>query len=87
MPTNPLALGQSTPSMQLVYAQYGRVGGRVSAARRRKKKRARVRSSSRARVTSRRRRGAPRSRKRARLVKGSAAARRHMAKLRRMRKR
>lgn len=79
---NPQAVGQSTPAMQWAFAKAsGARGGRRSAAKRRRSK-----------VTNRRRKSvkrtaSPKRGRRARLVKGSAAARRHMAKIRRMRKR
>jgi len=79
-PIESVAWGSSTPSMQLQRAQlFGRLGGRRSARRRRRAKRAR--RAPRAGVRRARRA------KLGRMVKGSPAARRHMAKLRRMRRR
>lgn len=87
-PINSAALGQATAATQWLYAKAnGRKGGKRSASSRRKKKASvRVRSRrAKSAVTStskrRRRRTGP-----ARLVKGSPAARRHMARLRRMRR-
>ncbi len=75
---NPLALGQSTAATQWAFAKAaGARGGRVSARRRKRKAKA-------APAARRRKR---RASKPARMVKGSAAARRHMAKIRRKRKR
>jgi hypothetical protein len=77
--TESVAWGSSTPSTQaLLAALYGSRGGRRSA-RRRKKARASSRPRKRGKKTRR-------AAGRARLVKGSAAARRHMARLRNMRK-
>jgi len=71
-------LGQSTPTMQVTAAlAAGTRRGRVGVRRKRRTK---------AKVPRKRRASSKRGRK-ARMVKGSAAARRHMAKLRRMRKR
>jgi len=77
-----VSFGQQTPATQALWAPAtakanGRMGGLRSARKRRKTKRAAVAT----RRPKRTRRG------KARLVKGSPAARRHMAKLRRMRKR
>lgn len=82
MALNPLSVGQMTPASRLLIAQaHGRAGGRMSAKRRKR----------RASAAAPRKRRAPRARARARgrarLVKGSPAARRYMAKIRRMRKR
>lgn len=72
------AWGQSTPSTQALMSRaYGRRGGRVSARRRRTKKKRVLRS-----VRRSVKRRAPRGR--AHLVRGSAAAKRYMARLRRM---
>jgi hypothetical protein len=80
---------QQTQATQQLFARAGRKGGLASARRRRARSSAAprrpVRSSAR-RASSRRVRSSSR-RGPARLVKGSAAARRHMARLRRMRKR
>lgn len=77
---------QQTPATQALFQRAGRTGGLRSAAKRRRRK-TKAASPARRRKT---RAAAPRRRraaKSARMVKGSAAARRHMAKLRRMRKR
>lgn len=82
---NSTAWGQQTAASQMLAAKAGRRGGLKSAAKRRGKKksasRVRVRRRKTASGTATRRR-----RSRSRLVKGSPAARRHMARLRRMRK-
>lgn len=86
-----VGFGQQTPAVQAMFARWGRVGGMRSAARRRRKRR---KTASATRVR-RRRSAAPRVRRRrrsssrrpARLVKGSAAAKRYMAKIRRKRRR
>ena len=86
-------LGQQTAAAQLTFRKA--MGGvrsqrKSTGARRKVKVRGRARRTS-ARLTRRMiqttPRGGRRSFKQARLVKGSAAAKRHMAKLRRMRKR
>lgn len=75
---NPLALGQSTAATQWLFAKAnGRRGGRASAKRR---KRARAAAPA-------KRRRKTRARKSARMVKGSAAAKRYMASIRRKRRR
>lgn len=76
MGMHPAAWGSHTPATQALFAQAGRKGGRRSAAKRR---RARAAAPKRRRKTSRARK--------ARLVKGSAAAKRYMAKIRRKRRR
>jgi len=89
-PINQTALGQATPAIQWAFAKAaGARGGRKSASRRKKKASARVRVRRRrsAAVASSRSRTRRPSAKRNKLVKGSAAARRHMARLRRMRRR
>lgn len=82
---NAAAWGQQTGAARLVAAKaFGSMGGMRSARKRRRKAKASASSS------PRRRRAASRTssrRGRARLVKGSAAAKRYMAKIRRMRKR
>lgn len=86
---NPTAFGQNTLAMKLAFQKAnGARGGRRSAAKRKRngsKKKASVRksrsSASRSRKTARR---SPR--KSAHLVKGSPAAKRRMAALRRMRR-
>jgi hypothetical protein len=79
---------QQTPAVQ---ALFGRMGGRKSAAGRRRRRKsngkakrrsAPLGSSRRTRALSRK----PAGRRRARLVKGSAAAKRHMARIRRKRR-
>jgi hypothetical protein len=76
-PVNPQALGQSTPATQWAFAKAsGARGGRRSAAKRRRK--------TAKRAAPRKRRAS--SKRPARLVKGSAAAKRYMAKIRRKRR-
>lgn len=76
---------QMTPASQALFARFGRIGGRTTQRRRRRAKasaprrRRRTRNVRKSRVASRRRR--------ARLVKGSAAAKRYMARIRKMRRR
>jgi hypothetical protein len=70
----------------MIAASFGRAptrykSGNPFATKRRKKRRKSAR-----RISKPRRAGARRSKKRAHLVRGSAAAKRHMAKLRRMQK-
>lgn len=84
---NPQAYGQQTPAAQFALSKLAGSRGGKKSARRRKKKSAAVRVSRRRAAgktgsVKRRRRSSP-----ARLVKGSQAARNHMARLRRMRKR
>ena len=76
------AVGQMTPTQQVLYANAGRRRAAPGRKRRAGKKKA-------ARVAKRRRSGSASGKrgKAAKFVKGSAAARRHMAKLRRMRRR
>lgn len=70
---------QQTAATQAMFQRSGRIGGKRSAAKRRRtKKKA-------ARAAPRRKRKTARGRK-ARLVKGSAAAKRYMASIRRKRK-
>lgn len=79
----PTALGQSTAAMQWAFAKAsGARGGRTSARRRRKKA-----ASITPRRAKRKRATARRSTRSARMVKGSSAAKRYMAKLRKMRRR
>jgi len=74
--------GQSTPATQALASVLSR-GRATSAGRRRRKSAKKTRAR-----TKKKRASAKRGRTvKARMVKGSAAARRHMAKLRRMRKR
>lgn len=75
---------QQTPATQQLFAKAtGRKGGRATQRKRRAKAKAapRKRRASRAAAPRRAKRGKP-----ARLVKGSAAAKRHMAKIRRKRR-
>ncbi len=78
MSINPLSFGQMSPAAQWSLAKLnGSRGGRMSARlRKRKTKRAAVRSKPRSKTR----------RNRARLVKGSAAAKRYMASIRRKRR-
>lgn len=71
---------QQTPATQAMFQRAGRVGGQRSATVRRRKRRATATTTTKRRKTARRRNTV-------KLRKGSAAAKRHMAKLRRMRKR
>jgi hypothetical protein len=73
-------IGQSTPATQALWAG---MGARV----RRAPKRRRARAAAPRRRKSAKRRASGTRRGKARLVKGSPAARRYMAKIRRMRKR
>lgn len=75
---------QQTPATQALFQRAGRVGGMRSAAKRRRRKKTAARAAPRRRKSVRRR--ALRAKK-GRLVKGSAAAKRYMAKIRRKRKR
>lgn len=70
---------QQTPATQQLFARAGRVGGRRSAAKRRRSRTAKKKA---ARVGAKRRRSSARGK----LRKGSAAAKRRMAQLRRMRR-
>lgn len=76
---------QQTPATQALFQRAGRVGGLRSAATRRRRRRRKAAS----RVPSKVRRSRRTARRRgsARLVKGSAAAKRYMARIRKMRKR
>ena len=77
---NSTAWGQQTAAAQMMAAKAtGRMGGMRSARKRRKKARASTRAAPRARRKTARR-------AKARLVKGSAAAKRYMASIRRKRK-
>lgn len=69
---------QQTPATQALFQRAGRVGGQRSAAKRRKRKKTAAKKTTRRKT---------RGKKRARLVKGSAAAKRYMASIRRKRKR
>jgi len=85
-PVLPHGNNQQSPATQhLIGTALGSIPGTRTA----QKKSGRVSKRGRARTASaagRRRRKASRSSKRAHMVKGSAAAKRHMAKLRKMRK-
>jgi len=70
---------QQTPATQALFQRSGRVGGQRSAAKRRRKRAKTARPA--ARKTAKRRTARP-----ARLVKGSAAAKRYMASIRRKRR-
>jgi hypothetical protein len=70
---------QQTPATQALFSRAGRRGGLTT--QRRRRRRVKAASSPRRRRKSTKRRG------RARLVKGSAAAKRYMAKIRRKRRR
>jgi hypothetical protein len=69
---------QQTPATQALFARSGRVGGKRSAAKRKRAKKTAAKAAPRRRK---------RAGKKARLVKGSAAAKRYMASIRRKRKR
>lgn len=96
-PMVPAAAGQNTTAGAVVNAGLGWTSGRVrlaprrASSRRASPRRASRSSPKRKRASSaaapRRKRASSRRAKPARLVKGSAAARRYMAKIRRMRKR
>jgi hypothetical protein len=74
---------QQTPATQALFQRAGRVGGKRSAAKRRKKRATAKRAApKRSRKVARRGVRA----KKARLVKGSAAAKRYMASIRRKRR-
>jgi len=73
---------QQTPATQAMFQNAGRLGGQRSAAKRRRKRKT---TAKKAKRTTRARRASPK-RKKARLVKGSAAAKRYMASIRRKRK-
>lgn len=82
---NPSALGQMTRAGQLITMMAGGMVGRRAPTRR--KRRASAKSAPRSRRASPAKRAAPSRRgKPARLVKGSAAARAYMAKIRRKRR-
>lgn len=72
--------GQQTPATQAMFQRSGRIGGKRSAAKRRRK--AKVASGTRTK-----RRASAKRKRTARLVKGSAAAKRYMASIRRKRRR
>jgi hypothetical protein len=82
---NPASLGQQTRATQLIQMMGGGMAGGRSPTRR--KRRASAKSAPRRRKASAAKRRAPSRRaKPARLVKGSAAARAYMAKIRRKRR-
>lgn len=72
---------QQTAATQALFQRAGRVGGLRSARKRRRKSKAKAKST---RTATKRRKS---TRGKRRLVKGSAAAKRYMARIRRMRKR
>lgn len=74
---------QQTAATQALFQRAGRTGGLRSAAKRRRRKSKASSAPTRSRKVTRRAKRA----KVARLVKGSAAAKRHMARIRKMRKR
>ncbi len=74
---------QQTPATQELFRRAGRLGGQRSAATRRRRRKAKTAARP---VRHRTRRRAVRARN-GRMVKGSAAAKRYMARIRRMRKR
>ena len=82
LPVVMLGFGQQTPAVQALVRPKTRRKKRVT-----KKRPAAKRTRSRTTRTTTARKKYSRKKKPARLVKGSAAAKRHMAKLRRMRKR
>jgi hypothetical protein len=73
---------QQTAATQAMFQRAGRKGGKRTAAKRRKTRAAPKKRAARAKV-AKRTRG---SKRKAHLVKGSAAAKRHMAKIRRKRR-
>lgn len=73
---------QQTPATQELFRRAGRIGGQHSAATRRRRRKAKTTARP---IRHRTRRKALRAKK-SRLVKGSAAAKRYMARIRRMRK-
>ena len=82
---NPSALGQQTAASQIITMRNGGSVGRAT--RTRRKRRASTMAAPRRRRASPAKRAAPRQRRgAARLVKGSAAARAYMAKIRRKRR-
>ena len=75
-----VAFGSQTPATQALFQRAGRMGGLRSASKRRRK-------TSKRKTTATRKRKTTARRKPARLVKGSAAAKRYMASIRRKRRR
>jgi hypothetical protein len=73
---------QQTPATQQLFAKAGRKGGKRSAATRKRRK-----TKAKAKASPRRKRKTARAKRPARLVKGSAAAKRYMASIRRKKKR
>lgn len=76
-----VAAGQMTPAMQVLRQLLGKPGSGGSRRRSRKRKTTAKRAAA-----PKKRKRASRGKRAARLVKGSAAAKRYMAKIRRMRK-
>ena len=68
---------QQTPATQQMFARAGRKGGKTTARRRRKKVKA---------AAPRKRKSVRKAKSKARLVKGSAAAKKYMASIRRKRR-
>ena len=73
---------QQTPATQQLFARAGKKGGKRSAATRKRRK-----TKAKAKASPRRKRKTARAKRPARLVKGSAAAKRYMASIRRKKKR
>lgn len=73
---------QQTPATQQLFARAGRKGGKRSAAARKRRK-----TKAKTKASPRRKRKTARAKRPARLVKGSAAAKRYMASIRRKKKR
>jgi len=73
---------QQTPATQQLFARAGKKGGKRSAATRKRRK-----TKGKVKASPRRKRKTARAKRPARLVKGSAAAKRYMASIRRKRKR
>lgn len=82
-----IAFGSQTPATQALFQRWGRMGGRTSAARRRRRRKTTAAAPKRRRTASASRRRRTSTRRAARLVKGSAAAKRYMARIRKMRRR
>jgi len=77
---------QQTPATQNLFQRAGRIGGQMTQRRRRKKKNGTAKRRTSRRVSSRAPRISRKRNGRARLVKGSAAAKAYMAKIRRKRR-
>lgn len=82
-----VAFGAQSQATQALFQRYGRMGGRTSAARRRRRKAKTARATPKRRSRSTSRRARTSRRRAARLVKGSAAAKRYMARIRKLRRR